>query len=457
MGREEIIALLVEARLKKGMSQAELARLIGTQRSNVCRLESGTQNPSLDMVLKIAAALGKTVSLSLEDSGEDMSKVYTLRIQNTTLMRFVMERRGKEGIGVEILSIEEGHEHLLPLDMERTDEGVRCWLERRLLPKDRAYADAILKTLHLNHGDTKAILDVSKGLSLRDSYWIVPDGFKGRFAQYSLFRNRFSEMLEQAAYTGTGQRRQEFTISPELTAHGTQPKAWHLAEGDGIYLYKAGSCGEGDTGREPYCEYYASQIAQVMQLNAVHYELEVWKDKTASKCALFTDPNTSFVPMEGLVREGGIRACLAYCDSLGREFGEQLRSMLLFDALIYNEGRHFGNFGLLRDSRTGKIMAPAPVFDHGSSLLCHAGEQDWRNFDALQEYAAARTNPYGIPFEELCAEVMGARQKEQLRRMMGFRFKRHPRMNLPEGQLWMLERLLEQRVRRLLLIPARRG
>ena len=41
--RRKIISQLVEARLEKGISQAELARMIGTQRSNVCRLESGTK------------------------------------------------------------------------------------------------------------------------------------------------------------------------------------------------------------------------------------------------------------------------------------------------------------------------------------------------------------------------------------------------------------------------------
>ena len=65
--RRKIISQLVEARLEKGISQAELARMIGTQRSNVCRLESGTQNPTLDMIVKIASALGKDVSLLLND------------------------------------------------------------------------------------------------------------------------------------------------------------------------------------------------------------------------------------------------------------------------------------------------------------------------------------------------------------------------------------------------------
>jgi len=45
--------------LSKGISQEELARMIGTQRSNICRLESGAQNLTVDMLIKITAALGK--------------------------------------------------------------------------------------------------------------------------------------------------------------------------------------------------------------------------------------------------------------------------------------------------------------------------------------------------------------------------------------------------------------
>ena len=37
-GRQKIIAQLVEARLEQGVSQAELARRVGTQRSNICLL-----------------------------------------------------------------------------------------------------------------------------------------------------------------------------------------------------------------------------------------------------------------------------------------------------------------------------------------------------------------------------------------------------------------------------------
>ncbi len=196
-----------------------------------------------------------------------------------------------------------------------------------------------------------------------------------------------------------------------------------------------------------------AQAAAAMKLNYVYYDLENWKGITASKCALFTDIDTSFVPVGRLVKHSKIKDCLDYYDSLGKDFSEQIRSMLVFDAVIYNEDRHFGNFGVLRDNKTGEITAPAPIFDNGLSLFCFAGKDDISN---LSEYAKTRTNPYNVSYEEICEEVMGAKQKEQLRRLIGFKFKRHPSINLPEEQLYAIEKVIEERVRELLSLPTKR-
>ena len=107
---------------------------------------------------------------------------------------------------------------------------------------------------------------------------------------------------------------------------------------------------------------------------------------------------------------------------------------------------------VLRDNHSGNIIAPAPIFDNGLSLFCYAGKEDYANLD---EYAKTRSNPYNISYEEVCAEVMGPKQKEQLRRMIGFRFKRHESLGLPEEHLQAIEKHLESRVRKLLAIPTR--
>lgn len=464
--RQQLISRLTQLRMEQGMTQAELARRIGTQRSNVCRFESGQQNVTLDFYIRVANALGQELQFIWEqkelrlklDSSERAEQrdgsVYSLRLFDEELLRFTLQNQGIEGLKAEILWVKEERRHLLPLDLTVSGEGMIKWLRRRVIPKNRAFVDEILKSLGLGIHDTKGIIDVCLGLSLNDSYWVVPDGFDGCFAEYNLYENRFSEALALVAYTGAGYSHQAFSTSPELTTHGMLRKAWRYIEADGVYLYKGGTEGGANTGNEPFSEFYACQIAEAMGLDAVRYDLENWKGILASKCRLFTSPEVSFVSAGQLVKSGGIRGCLDYYDSLGPEFGEQIRSMLVFDAVIYNEDRHFGNFGLLRDSRTGKIFAPAPVFDNGLSLFNYGMMED---FSDLENYALTRSTPYGVSFEEICRQVMGAKQRTQLRRLIDFQFARHPnpQLNLPEWRLTAIEAQIQRRVRQLLAMPRR--
>lgn len=451
--RQKIISELISARLEKGLSQEQLAQLIGTQRSNICRIESGNQNVSLDMLIKIASALGKSINLSLEERSEPMSNIYNLKLYNQTLVTFSLEEKGLEGLCVQINTVREDLKELLSLDLVPTSDGILKWLRKRVIPKNRAFVDEILKSLGLSINNTKGIIDVCKGLSLNDSYWVVPQEFDGTFEEYNLYENRFSEVLSLVAYTGANASNRAFTTSPELTTQGMLRKAWRYIEDDGIYLYKGGTEGAANTGKEPYSEYYAYQIAKAMGLNAVPYDLENWKGILASKCKLFTDIDTAFVPIGRIVKEGGIKACLDYYKSISDDAYEELCSMLVFDAVIYNEDRHFGNFGVLRDNHTGKVISPAPIFDNGLSLFNMAMPDDFNN---LSEYAKTRTTPYGVSFESICKEVIGKKQTAQLRKLIGFKFKRHPSINLPEERLQAIEKQVEVRARELLSLPRTR-
>ena len=61
-----LISQVIEARIKKGLTQKELAKRIGTKQSAISRLESGTYNPSLKFLQKTAKALGKTLTICLQ-------------------------------------------------------------------------------------------------------------------------------------------------------------------------------------------------------------------------------------------------------------------------------------------------------------------------------------------------------------------------------------------------------
>ena len=358
------------------------------------------------------------------------------------LLTFELSSDPAVGYSANITNITEQNK-LLPLDLELTGDGIMKWLARRVIPKNRTFVEEILRSLGLSIGNTKGIIDVCRGLSLNDSYWIVPQGFEGKFADYNLYENRFSEILSLVAYTGVTQSDAAFSTSPELTTNGMLPKAWRFIEGEGIFLYKGGTSGFANTGKEPYCEYYASQVAAAMNLDAVHYDLENWKGILASKCKLFTNIDTAFIPIGRIVKSGGISAVVKHYDELGDRYADAVRDMLVFDALTYNEDRHFGNFGLLRDNKTGEITAPAPIFDNGISLFSLAMKDDYANLD---EYAKTRFPAYGgTTFEGICGSFMTARQTEKLRKVLNFSFERHPKLNLPEEHLAAIEKHMRKR------------
>ena len=63
--RYDLIAQIIDARNKLNITQEELALRAGTQKSNISRFESGSYNPSLDFVTKLAKSLGKEIQITL--------------------------------------------------------------------------------------------------------------------------------------------------------------------------------------------------------------------------------------------------------------------------------------------------------------------------------------------------------------------------------------------------------
>ena len=64
--RYDLIAQIINARHEQKITQAEMAKRMGTNKSNISRFESGSYNPSLDFLIRAAASLGKKIEFSLQ-------------------------------------------------------------------------------------------------------------------------------------------------------------------------------------------------------------------------------------------------------------------------------------------------------------------------------------------------------------------------------------------------------
>lgn len=349
---------------------------------------------------------------------------YELRHFNTKILTFVAEENS-ETPNLKIISIDEDKKNILPLDLNLSEEGLVQWIKRRNIPRNRAYVQNFLSKCGLSINRPMNIIKISRGLSLNDCYWIVEEGFKGNFEDYNLYDNKFNRILGTIAFTGYGSNNKTSLAScPEFTTNGMLPKCWRRDKGI-VKLFKGGTIGASNTGNEPYAEFYAAQVGKVLGVDIIDYKLSKWQDTLCSTCEIFTSQEYSYIPVGHIVKTGGMRETYDYFDKLGPEFTQAFRNMLVFDAVICNTDRHYGNFGFLVDNKTNKIAAPAPLFDHGNSLFNFAGRDDLVSFETLNNYANTMLPIAYDDFIGTARKALTPELHEGLRRLTTFKFKKN--------------------------------
>ena len=348
---------------------------------------------------------------------------------------------------IKILEINERHKNLIPLDIQLTNDSIVKWIRRRNIPKNRAFVNEFLSKQGLSPNRPIDIIKVSKGLSLIDNFWIVEDGFKGKYKDYNLYDNKFSRILAQIVFTGYGSSNRKITSSPEYTTDGALPKCWRR-EKRKIFLYKGGTSGASNTGREPTSEALAYQVGEEAGFNIIKYTLVKWKKisgKYCSKCELFTSKEYSYMAIGRLVKEGGMTKVREYYNKLGKEFVNALNEMIIFDAIICNTDRHFGNFGVLIDNKKNIICKPAPLFDHGNSLLNFASNDIYKSDIAFNKYVDIQKPSTYDDFMEEAKKYITKDIKAKLRKLYDFKFKRDKKYLYTEKQISKIEKMIRER------------
>ena len=64
--RYQLISQLIDARIKKGLTQAALAKKIGTKQSAIARIEAGNANPSVAFLEKLVSAMDSKLSIQIK-------------------------------------------------------------------------------------------------------------------------------------------------------------------------------------------------------------------------------------------------------------------------------------------------------------------------------------------------------------------------------------------------------
>ncbi len=372
----------------------------------------------------------------------------TLRHRNLELLRF----EWTEGCGVRVSWINDAARQFLPLafgevartgGMRELEVPLSEWLCRRTAPMGRHFMRDLMASLGLNMRDPefhRKALEFSKGLSLNDVYWVVPDGYGASWEECNLYSNEFSKSMAEIAFSGHGSRSPgEVTTAPEMTTNGMLPKCWRRVKGQ-VLLYKGGSDVSHLTGvirgLEPYSEFYASQIATCLGFSHVDYNLAMYKGRLCSTCPLFTSEKFGYLPAARLPNR-----LTALADPLFAE-------TFLFDALIFNTDRHLGNFGYLIDNDTNEIVGAAPIFDNGYGLFSLADAPSATSRDDFSPLVTFLHGKHPALFDHWLGFSNSLKDSllSAVEKLRGYRFHRHQHYNLPVERLELIQSFLQKRV-----------
>jgi DNA-binding XRE family transcriptional regulator len=61
----DLIRAVLDARIKKGLTQSQIAKRAGTTQSAIARFEAGNTNPTLDFAVRLSRAVGARLEIKL--------------------------------------------------------------------------------------------------------------------------------------------------------------------------------------------------------------------------------------------------------------------------------------------------------------------------------------------------------------------------------------------------------
>lgn len=370
-------------------------------------------------------------------------KKYQLKNKNIPLINFSFQAQLTENGWIEkfeILWVNEEKKQMLPIWFDLKDENViKKFVKSRKIPNNRKYKQQLIEVM--KDENLMSYVDKTFALSLNDSFWIVPIEFENyKWENYNLYENDFNEIIGLIAFEGGSYKSEGFLMTPEYTTEGMLEKRW-IRENEKIYLIKGSSNISYDYylqsdygGIEPYLEFYTRQVAKFFEFESIEYEILEYRKKLVSKCEIFTNEKFGYIPMYKLVRDEK-----EYLKKAIQIYGkENFQDLMIFDVIIGNTDRHFGNFGVIVNNDTNEIVKIAPVFDNGHSFLNNIPTKDLLEFqknEIIKNYIYEKETPFNIKFIDILKLYLKERHMKILEKLINFKFEKHSKYNVEDEVL----------------------
>ena len=249
---------------------------------------------------------------------------------------------------------------LLPLYLKRVSDA-KSWLETRAIDSHRANSRLLKKALRLaEKDDVSTVLHVNAA-TITDTYWVRAIGSDLKYEDVRFNKDYFSNLALRGLYSSfNSAAKRKDTKTPELTNIGSFEKCWKLGDGK-WWIYKSANQ------KEQFSELFVYELGKALKMNMAHYE----KGDKCVRTLDFTDsakvilePASSFMGDE----EDYVEVVEKLKGLCPKAISDYIK-MIFLDTITANPDRHTGNFGLMRDVKSGELLGLAPNFDNNMALI----------------------------------------------------------------------------------------
>ena len=252
---------------------------------------------------------------------------------------------------------------LAPMYLVNTG-NVNRWLETRAIDYHRANSRLLKKALRLTEKDDINTVISVYAATVTDNYWIKPFDSMLTYKDIQFDNDYFARLASLALHGDYDSfckvANNKKTHTPELTNTGSFEKCWRLKNGEWWLIKTADH-------KQRFSEFFIYKFGKHLGFDMAEYVM-------GNKCVMtrdFTEKGKyNFEPAYSFMGENE-----DYIDVLNKlreikpETIPDYIRMIFMDTIIANPDRHTFNFGLLRDSETGKIISFAPNFDNNMALI----------------------------------------------------------------------------------------
>lgn len=252
------------------------------------------------------------------------------------------------------------NEKRLPLYLKRV-HNADMWLETRAIDTHRANSRLLKKALRLKEKDDISTVIHVNGATITDNYWIKPLDSELTYSDVKFSDDYFARLALKGTYDSFNKAANfKHSKTPELTNIGSYEKCWRLIDGR-WWMYKSANH------EEMFSELFVCKLGQALKMNMAIYE----RGDKCVKSLDFTDgASVNFEPAASFMGDNEDYEDVAnelktICPKAIPDFVK----MIFLDTIVANPDRHTQNFGLLRDTKSGKLLGLAPIFDHNMALI----------------------------------------------------------------------------------------